>query len=1311
MGFPSLRRLALFLCLFIACAQATEARPKPVVPIMSVSEIRAGMKGYGLTVFSGTHIESFPVTVLGVVKSYIGDSDLILIHVDGGYPARHGIGIVAGMSGSPVYVQGRLIGAVAYGWAFSKEPIGGVTPIESMLEDLPGSAAPAAARSRSATARLLDVPIRTAQGLLTRVQVVGNVEAGRAAATPGTLTLTPVPSLLQISGFSTRAFDRIAPGLRRLGLEPVRTPAAAAPARVRLPRMSPGAAVGVELLNGDLVMASTGTLTYIDGRQFLAFGHPMAQLGEVRLPLTASYVQGVLPSYQHPFKFASQIGAIGQLTSDRLWAVGGTFGPSAPMIPVTVHVRESSHGRQRTYRLRAIQHRLLTPYIIAQATVAGVNSSVPAGSESTAQVHFRIRPHGRAPIDIEQTLTGANMDDVIALQLQDALSQLMSNEFAPLTVDNVEVDARLRPGRRTATVERLYTTRSGYRRGDTIDVHVVLRPYGGAPFERVVSVPIPADLEKGPVVIGVGGGNESATLRKRLGVGRPEPTSIDQLVRQIESQERGHQLVVRAVYPTRSATVLGERYSFLPEGLREALPTLLRSDVGAEKDVFETRIDLPWVVRGAETLTADLGASAEPERKKGAEGTARHAPPLASGGADGRFVGSTPPPQAATAAALPATRPATSRTAPVIIDSTATNEKVLPGGTRRWDLRDANVLGQGGFDGTSLSEEGTICIAPPGERLATTGTLPWCLAADPKRPAWLAGTASQGRVLLLPTDGRAAPITAWTADDAAVSALGFASDGSVWAGTSPRGRILRVAPGRTPVRVAETGSGYVWGLVAQPDGSVIAATGSPARLLRVDRDGRIETLASFPERHARAVTPSRRGGFIVATASPGVVYHVHQGRRDPLFTSAYGSVDALIERADGEIAAVSGRNLYRWAAGRRMRVVPVSDKALLALTDLGERLVVAGVSGRLHTVDANDRVARVADPAGGAVTALVTEGDGVLAACAGTGAFFRLRGAAAQEGAWTSEVLDAGGTARWGRLRWMREGDGLVLLQSRSGDTPVPDDTWSPWSPEYTAPEESLVSSPRGRYLQVRARLVRTGEATSPALTSLSIFFRNDEAQPVVELSRPKGGERLAGAQRIVWRTSSAPLDGTTFTVSYRRESGTRAPEASAWTPIRRGLGPTLREGAADGSPAPDSAATEELPWDTRTVPDGCYRLRVQARNSASSDDAVEESTVSKPFIITNTPPALEALRTSRTADGRWVVRGVARGRLAAIVSVAWRPSSGRAGDWRIALPEDGLYDSEREAFVFSLDERTSVEIRATDEAGNSRTQRRELSP
>ncbi|MBM3464528.1 MAG: hypothetical protein FJX76_20730, partial [Armatimonadetes bacterium] len=930
---PSLRNglFAAGLAILLVLTAFSDAAAAP--QIMRTRDIRPGMRGYGLTVFKGTRVERFPVEVLGVVRSYLAGSDLILIRVTGGYLARHGVGIVAGMSGSPVYVNGRLIGAIGYGWPFSKEPIGGVTPIESMIRDAAPQVAsrgktPAAPRME---ARRLAKPIRVGKRTMRSVQIFSAADPDVKRLPKDVLALSPVPSLFQLRGFGERSAAGLEKVLRPLGMEPVRTFSVAATVPRRIPRLGPGAAVGVQLLSGDLEISGTGTLTWIDGKRFLAFGHPLANLGSVRLPFTAAYVQDILPSYQRPFKFATQIGVVGEMAEDRFFGVGGWFGRPSPLIPVRLSLHDG-RGLNRTYNLRAAQHQTLAPVVMAQAMMEAMASTIPVAAETTALMKVRIKARGHEAVSFEQMVGGLQLDSSVGLQLFDALSALANNDFAPLFFEQVEVDVSLRAGRQVATIERVYTTRNAYRRGERIDVHVVLKPYDKPTLEKVVTLPIPADTDRGAITIGVAGGADMPALRKRLGQPKPEPNDVDQLLRQLQSQERNQEVVVRATFPTKAAVVNEERFVFLPDALRELLPGMAQSGIGAEKDFVDVRLSTDWVIRGADVVQADVAGAPESQEK------GKTVP-------RGDYV-MTPmvvmPTTPTTSPKAAPSEPKRAAGAPV--------EKTLPTGTRRFDLAGGKVFEQGRFEGTGLSPSGELALASQAAMTPSLdGAFLWTILREPEGTA-LAG-ASGGKVVRIdPARGTTSQIAHFP--DAAVTALARDNRGTLWAGTSPNGFVY--AGGR---RVFSAPASYVWALL--PDGEgMLAATGNPGRVYRVTAAG-AKLQVEVPARHVRALMRTPDGALLAATGGPGTVYRVKDSL-ETLFVSPYGSVDALA-RAGDLVAAASGKNVYLIGNGE-VRPLLVADKPLLALAAMDDgTLLASGGGGSVYRADLEGGVWRVAD--------------------------------------------------------------------------------------------------------------------------------------------------------------------------------------------------------------------------------------------------------------------------------------------------------------------------------------------------------------
>src|SRR5437899_6794594 len=329
---------------------------------MGVDEIRPGMVGIGRTVFDGTHVEEFKANILGVLENIIGPHrNLILARLEGG-PLAH-TGVIAGMSGSPVYVDGKLIGAVSYALgSFSKEPIAGITPIAEMTDSTSfGDVRPIGSKVK------VEYPL-TRDGLTAafrkalnwnrpfadrpdETQLAGvSAVAGLGGSQLGTL-LRPIATPLVMSGFEPDLGDVFGSAFREQGFIPTGGSAAgfrAGEAPFEGP-LKPGDAVGVMLVSGDLQLGGTGTVTHIDGDRVYAFGHPMYNLGPTEFPMTRAYVYTVLPSLFSSMKLSSTGEIIGTFLQDRATAIAGRLGPGPRMIPVTISL-ESKRAPKRTFK-------------------------------------------------------------------------------------------------------------------------------------------------------------------------------------------------------------------------------------------------------------------------------------------------------------------------------------------------------------------------------------------------------------------------------------------------------------------------------------------------------------------------------------------------------------------------------------------------------------------------------------------------------------------------------------------------------------------------------------------------------------------------------------------------------------------------------------------------------------------------------------------------------------------------------------------------------------------------------------------------
>jgi hypothetical protein len=344
----------------VALASALSAQ----TPLFPLKDVRAGMRGVGRTVFSGSRIDEFQVEVLGVLDNIGPKQSLILARLSGG-PLEH-TGVLQGMSGSPVYIDGKLAGAVAMAFPFAKDPIAGIRPIEDMIKV--GAAAGTAPVQRAASPR---------QPVLIGAPDLTQAFAKPASAAVGQSRLVDIATPVSFGGFTRGAIDAFAPQLRALGLEPMQSVSSgsAAPPRMGNPDgFLPGSMISVQLMAGDLSVGADGTVTHIDGNRVYAFGHRFLAVGSTALPFARSEVVTLLPNLNTSFKLSVSKDWLGTIDQDRDTAVAGELGRRPDMVPVSIVV--SRGGRQvESYRMQMINDPLLSPLLTQMAVFSAIDAT------------------------------------------------------------------------------------------------------------------------------------------------------------------------------------------------------------------------------------------------------------------------------------------------------------------------------------------------------------------------------------------------------------------------------------------------------------------------------------------------------------------------------------------------------------------------------------------------------------------------------------------------------------------------------------------------------------------------------------------------------------------------------------------------------------------------------------------------------------------------------------------------------------------------------------------------------------------------
>ena len=609
-----------FAVVLSALALSAWGNLRAATPIMPIANVRPGMSGVGRTVFAGTRVEEFGVEILGVLENVMAPQrDLIVAKLEGGPLAD--TGVIAGMSGSPVYVDGQLIGAVSYSLgSFSKEPIAGITPIQEMIDETANNA------PRVASARLqLDGPL-THQNLVAAfrralnwnqsfaarpedLQVVGAFGVPGLGASEVGMMLRPIATPLVMAGFEPDVARVLGATFREQGFFPT----AGAPANTRPGEMpfdgplKPGDAVGVTFVTGDLLLGGTGTVTHIDGDRVYAFGHPIYNLGPTQFPMTRAYVYTVLPSLFSSAKLTATGETIGTLLQDRATAIAGQLGPGPDLIPVTMHL-ESERGARRTFEFGVVRDRLFTPLMTHAALLNTLRSYERQFGSATFVVQGSASLGKHGTLSFQNIFSGDSPSDSAAAAVATPLTALLSNRDADVSIESLDLAFSATEDPQIATLERVWIDETRPRAGRITPLKVLLHTFRGEDILETVPMQIPTHV-RGRLTVVVADGQRLAQAEQREARISPQTGTVTQLVRDWNRGRRNNSLYVRLVNSEAGAIVSGERLPSLPPSVL----AVFRSNVSGESidplntaTLGEWEIETGHVVLGTRTLTLSV---------------------------------------------------------------------------------------------------------------------------------------------------------------------------------------------------------------------------------------------------------------------------------------------------------------------------------------------------------------------------------------------------------------------------------------------------------------------------------------------------------------------------------------------------------------------------------------------------------------------------------------------------------------------------------------------------------------------------------
>src|SRR6266404_3201763 len=525
-------RLALTIAVLpvAASAQSTE--------ILPLDQVRAGMQGYAYTIFAGDQVEKFDLEVIGVMPNFLGPrQSIILVQLKG--PKVERTGVVAGMSGSPVYLDGKLAGALSLKLGiFTKDPIAGVTPIQDVVRP------PA-----QSSAQQFPLPLDNS--------AVQNTAS--AFSLPTGSALAPIETPLVFSGFQSATLQQFAPQIQSYGF--VAAQGGTSAPRPEDAHLVPGDMAGMVLVQGDASINSACTVTAVQADRVFLCGHPFLNLGAVQLPMARSRVLTTLSSDLASTKIVNVGGSIGTITGDHLTAVTGKLGAPPPMIPLDLDV--ATPIGEKKLHFDVVNHPKLTPLLVAITAFNGLTQNAIYGEGTTLHLTGEIRLRGHTPVQIENTYAPGDAlipDGLpIAVSVQNIFTRLFVNTFEVPEVERISLRVESVPGRQSFAIDSAWLEKGEAAPGETLRVRVLLHPYRGAARVEETTVRVPDQIARGAtlrILVTDGDTLNRASRGFAFGGSAAGPSGLDQLIGVLNRERRNDRLYVGLFMP--SPTILWE---------------------------------------------------------------------------------------------------------------------------------------------------------------------------------------------------------------------------------------------------------------------------------------------------------------------------------------------------------------------------------------------------------------------------------------------------------------------------------------------------------------------------------------------------------------------------------------------------------------------------------------------------------------------------------------------------------------------------------------------------------------------------------
>lgn len=589
LSLPGLAALFLF--------HSAGAQPPPIsAPTLPVSEVKPGMQGEWRTVISGSQIETFRFEVLGTARNFTGPQrDVIIARALD--ESQIVSGPVAGMSGSPCFIDGKLVGAYAYGYSWPKaQSIIGITPIADMMETFEKEA-----ERRPDKARQAGYP--NYQGTSPHWQPQSG--ADQMSSIPLDAVLKPLPSPMMISGVSAPTLRAFAEEFAKRGVEPMQAPIGTT-AELGADDIQTGSPVAGVLMTGDFQFAGVGTVTWREGDQVLAFGHPFFASGDDNMPMAPAETITVIQALPGSFKLSNVGPVVGTIYQDRLTAIAGEVGTPPSMTDVSFHISGPGTA-ERTFTSQLYQSRQWSPLIAAIALLESLNNTMEASAEQTFYVHIKLDVAGYGPVEFDRVATGPSGAFRTAFQFLNDYDLLLNNPFGMAEVASIAVEIKIVDEWVRSSLYSIQILSGELRPGDDLELAVTLNNYLEERTRHRFAIPIPAGTSGEKLTVFVGDAGAADNLDREGILNTAD--SLGGIINYLRAERSNHRLYVKLLRESKGLNVNGRRLGELPASVRALLdsdrsPTPVTDNRSVT--LWETSLEVPGVFDGEYTLPARI---------------------------------------------------------------------------------------------------------------------------------------------------------------------------------------------------------------------------------------------------------------------------------------------------------------------------------------------------------------------------------------------------------------------------------------------------------------------------------------------------------------------------------------------------------------------------------------------------------------------------------------------------------------------------------------------------------------------------------